>query len=99
MRREPIILRQELLERDSRGAVAYRDLTTTGGEQVDTRGAEDELGGVETGRGDVRVRIHYTPGIAEIEDMIDAAYYRGRDWNVVDQDRDHFRMTLGLVRT
>ena len=99
MRREPIILRQELPDQDNQGAVAYKDLISTGAEQVDTMGSEDEIGGVETGRGDVRVRIAYTSGVAEIEENIHAAYFRGRDWNVVDMDRDHFRMTLGLVRT
>ena len=96
MRREIIVL-QEKNDEDM-NAITYTDLLQTGAEALSSDADEDEVGGVELGRGTLRARISYTPGVAEVEERIDNAMFRGRQWNVTSKERDHFRMTLGLER-
>ena len=98
MRREIIsLLRSNATDADPNNP-GFTELFSTGAEIPETVQEEDELSGSEVGRGDIQARIGYTPGVAEVEEQIDAAMFRGKRWNVVSKNRDYFRMTLGLER-
>ena len=98
MRREPITLLDEVRPLDG-GDLQHVELLGQQAEALSADAAESATGGVELGRGAVRVRIKYTAGVAAVEDRLKAARFRGRQWQIESTDRDHQRMTLFLVKS
>ena len=98
MRREIIILQRREFDGSNPDASVSRTLLATGAEVADAAVQEEDVYGSETGRGEIMAKIAYTPKVARLEDDINAATFRRKQWNVVSKVRDHFRMTLGLER-
>ena len=100
MRREPIVLQERLDDPENENVTTYMRLLETGAEVVTAEQVEDATGGVETGRGIVRAVVSYSPAVAEAEDRINAAMFRGKQWSVVGVDTNVHasRTTLELAK-
>ena len=100
MRREVIVLQRKDDNPENLNVTSYSRLLETGAEVITAEAQEDATSGVETGRGIVKAKVSYTPGVAEAEDRINAAMFRGKQWSVVaiDTNVNASTMTLDLER-
>ena len=99
MRREPIEL-QEFLRGDGTQDAVRATLARTQAAMVATEDSEERMYGSELGRNLVRAKVKYTARVAEVEDRITAARFRGKDWNVRERELSpsYSYITLGLER-
>lgn len=89
---------QERKRGDGTRDAVKTDLLEMGADALLAEGDEERVYGAELGRNLVRAKIKYNGDVHQVEDRINYASFRGKDWSVEGKDRDHQYMTLTLER-